>query len=214
MVQPDISLIADSVACTCTLPLRIRIVTSPMKSLEHEIRRATRLLKIHEEQCRDNANSRSQAYRVIIKPVVHLTIDHDIAERAAHKAEHHNIAELGEGEWRVLGLVGVVGHTQQSDEYSHEYCAKHGVVDHLPMVVVGKPCRNPCANLSEQHKEEIDDRLACLILRVESVPSCLVHRFVARRNIARCLDAEAILDECEEVAHDHKISRVVHIFLL
>ena len=125
-------------------------------------------------------------------------------------SEHHNIAELGEGEWRALGLVGIVRHAQQSDEYSHEYCAKHGVVDHLPMVVIGKPCRNPSANLSEQHKEEIDDRLTCLLLCVESIPSCFVLRFVARRNVARCLDAEAILDECEEVAHEQCLSHESH----
>ena len=110
----------------------------------------------------------------------------------------------------MLCGVGVVRHAQKGDEQGHEYGAEHGIIDHLPVVVVGEPCRYPCAYLSEEHEEEIDDRLARLLLRVESVPSCLVDRLVAGRDIACGLYAEAILDEREEVAHEQGLSDEAH----
>ena len=110
----------------------------------------------------------------------------------------------------MLGRVGVVGHAHQCDEQSHEYGSEHGVVYHLPVIVVGKPCRNPCAYLSEQHEEEVDDRLARLLLGVESVPSCFVLRLVTRRNVACSLNAKSVLDKCEEVAHEKRLSDKSH----
>ena len=110
----------------------------------------------------------------------------------------------------MLCRVGVVGHTEQRDEQRHENGAEHGVVDHLPVVVVCEPRRYPRAYLSEQHEEEVDDGLARFLLGVESVPSCLVFRLVARCHVACCLDAEAVLDKREEVAHQKCLSHEAH----
>ena len=62
----------------------------------------------------------------------------------------------------------------------------------------------------KEHEEEIYDRLTCFLLGVESVPSCLVDRLVAWRDVACGFYAEAILDEREEVAHEQRLSDEAH----
>ena len=181
-----------------------------LERLEHEVRRAARLLKVEEQKGGEHTDSCCPADSWTVVPIVNLAVDRDIDERAAHEAEHHHVAELGERQRTVLCGVGVVRHAQKGDEQGHEYGAEHGIIDHLPVVVVSEPCRYPCAYLSEEHEEEIDDRLARLLLRVESVPSCLVDRLVAGRDVACGLYAEAILDEREEVAHEQGLPDEAH----
>ena len=186
------------------------LYATQLERLEHEVRRAARLLKVEEQNGGEHTDSCCPADSWTVVPIVNLAVDRDIDERAAHEAEHHHVAELGERQRTVFCGVGVVRHAQKGDEQGHEYGTEHGIIDHLPVVVVGEPCRYPCAYLSEEHEEEIDDRLARLLLRVESVPSCLVDRLVAWRDVACGLYAEAILDEREEVAHEQGLPDEAH----
>ena len=110
----------------------------------------------------------------------------------------------------MLRGVGIVRHANQGDEQCHEDGAEHGVIHHLPMIVVGEPCRYPRTYLSEKHKEEIDDGLARLLLCVKGVPSLLVHRLVARRDVSRSLDSEAILDERKKITHQQRLPHESH----
>ena len=118
-----------------------------LKGLEHEVRRAARLLQVEEQQRRHHTNGCGPTDIGTVVPIVDLAVDRYIDKRAAHHAEHHHVAKLGERQGAMLRGVGIVGHAHQGDEQSHEDGAQHGVVDHLPMVVVGKPCGDPCADL-------------------------------------------------------------------
>ena len=180
------------------------------KRLEHEVRRAPRLLEIDKEQGRHHANHRGPADGGVVVTVVDLAIYHNIYKGTAHEAEHHHIAELGKRQGRPLGGIRVVGHAHQSDEQRHEDGAQHGIIDHLPMVIVGKPRRKPRTYLSEQHEEKVDDGLARFLLGIERIPTCLIARLVAWRHIARGLDTKPILDEGEEVAHEQRLSHKSH----
>ena len=78
------------------------------------------------------------------------------------------------------------------------------------MIVVCKPRRYPRANLSEEHKEEVDYWLTRLLLRVQGIPSSLILWLVAWRYVACCLDAEAILYKRKEVAHQQRLPYKAH----
>ena len=181
-----------------------------LEGLKQEVWRLPGLLKIYEQRRGDNAYQRGPAYGRVVVPVEYLAIYHNIYERAAHQREHHHVAEFGERQRNVSRGVGVVGHGEQDDEYGHEHGAHHGVVYHLPLVVVGEPCRKPCAELSEQHEEEVYGWHARRLLLVQLVPSLLAVWLVARSEVARGLDAEAVLDEGEEVAHEQNLPYKAH----
>ena len=109
-----------------------------------------------------------------------------------------------------MGKCRVVGHGDEQHEDGHAQCDHHGVVYILPLVVVGKPGCEPGAYLAENHEEEVDDGHAGGLFLVQLVPSGFVGRLIARCQVVGGFDAEAILDEGEEVTHEQGLAHEAH----
>ena len=80
----------------------------------------------------------------------------------------------------------------------------------MPPVSVCKPCRERRAQLTENHEEQIDYRHAFAFLGVQTIPSFLIGRLVARRYVLCRFHAEGIPYEREQVDHHKSHAQKTH----
>ena len=104
----------------------------------------------------------------------------------------------------------MIGHGEEDNQNSGQHGGHHDVVNHLPFILVGKPGREPRAELSEYHEEEVDGGHARRLFLVELVPSRLVQGLVARSHVDRSLNAEGILNQGEKIAHEQYLADETH----
>ena len=104
----------------------------------------------------------------------------------------------------------MVGHGEEDNQNSGQHGGHHDVVNHLPFILVGKPGREPRAELSEYHEEEVDGGHARRLFLVELVPSRLVQGLVARSHVDRSLNTEGVLNQGEKIAHEQYLADETH----
>ena len=181
-----------------------------LEGIEEEVGRFPARLHIDEQRREHHAHRRRYADALMGKPVIRLAIHHDIDERAHHDAEDDHVAKFAESYREAFLLIPLERHRDEDDEYRCQHRRHHEVINVLPFIFIRQPRREPGAQLSQNHEEEVDGRHACRLLLVELVPSRLVLRLVARRDVFRSLYAEAIFYQREEVAHHQHIAQESH----
>ena len=181
--------------------------------LEHaqqEVGTAASPLKPNKEDGESHAQHGGKLNLGRIVPVEHFAVDHDVDERAHHAAEHHHIAELGKVDGELLARIAMPRHGDEQDGNGEEHCAHHVVVDILPLVFISQPGGEACANLPENHEEQIYCGHARAFFLVEAVPTGFVGGVVAGRDVSRGFHAKSIFDEREQVAHHQHVAQEAH----
>ena len=160
-----------------------------------------RPLHVEEHEGKDYRKYRGAYDGGVGEPVERFAIHENVDAAGHHGAENGHIAKLAERNGETPVVVGVVRHGDEDDEYSYERHTHHVVVHVLPLVFISQPCRERCAQLSQNHEEQIYYRHALALLRVESVPSLFIDRFVARCDVLRSFHAESVAYEREQIDH-------------
>ena len=71
----------------------------------------------------------------------------------------------------------------------------------LPLIFISQPGCEPGAHLAQNHKEQIDHRLAITLLHIQLVPPFFGSRFETGGNVTGGFHAESIFDEREKIDH-------------
>ena len=104
----------------------------------------------------------------------------------------------------------MVWHGEEHDDDTSQHKCHHKIVHIVPLVGVSQPCGEPCAELTDNHEEAVDDWLRHHFLSVDSVPRFFGGRFVAWGDIVARLNAESILDEHKQVCHHQRLAHEAH----
>ena len=159
--------------------------------------------KHHRKYCR-------AYYCRVGKPVECLSIYKNVYSACHHRAEHSHIAELAERYRETPVAVSMVRHRHQYYENGHKRHAHHVVIYVLPLIFVCQPGGERCAQLSQNHEEQIYYWHALALLRVQTVPSFFVGRLVAGRYVLRGLHSETVAYECEQIHHHEHHAQKTH----
>ena len=95
----------------------------------------------------------------------------------------------------------MVGHGDKHHQYGKQQRPHHEIIDVLPFIFVCQPSGQRSAQLSENHKKQVNSRHADAFLSVQLVPSFCIHRVISRRDVAGGLHPERILDQRKQVDH-------------
>ena len=104
----------------------------------------------------------------------------------------------------------MIRHGEEHDDDARQHECHHEMINILPLIGISKPCRKPGSQLSDNHEEEIDDRLRHHLLRIYRIPCFLGSRLASRRDIPRSLYSETISDEHEEMRHQQRLTDKTH----
>ena len=95
----------------------------------------------------------------------------------------------------------MIRHRNKQDQNGKQQNAHHKIVYIFPFVFESQPSRQRCAHLPQNHKKQINYRLADTFLYIQLIPSHRIFRLHAGSDITRCLHTKSIFNQCKQIDH-------------
>ena len=95
----------------------------------------------------------------------------------------------------------MIRHRNEQYQNGQQQNTHHKIIYIFPFVFESQPSRQRCAHLPQNHKKQINYRLADTFFDIQFIPSRRVFRFHAGSNITRCLHAKSIFDQRKQIDH-------------